>query len=736
MQSIVRSLFPILLATAVLPAAAQDPRSILRLDAPIARWDEAIPLGNGLLGGLLWGEGRTLKLSLDRGDLWDERTPEIFADPEWTWAGMQKLVQAKNMSRFHQLFDEPYDRIPYPTKLPGGRLVIERQGGGAVREFALDMRHGEAVARYATDSVQAVVLAHRPVMLLRIPGAVTVRFEPSAGVTKLGYTAATVTSDSYLQEGALGLKYGAVVRQQLRGDTTLLAVTLATSSEGADPLAIGRARADLALREGWRTAVTVHRAWWKRHWAVSGVTLPDAALQRHYDLVHYFYGAAGRRGAPPIPLQGVWTADEGGLPPWKGDLHNDLNTQMTYLAAHAAGMDDAMLGWLDYLDARRPLFRQFARDFYGVDGMVIPGVMTLGGKAMGGWGMYSLSPTNGAWVAQSFHLQWRSTRDRGFLRQQAYPFVKEIGTALAALLVPSKDGTLRLPLSSSPEIHDNSIRAFLIPNSSYDQALLHWTFGALAEMAGELRLSAEAARWRALRDRLGPVVPEGTTGSLPFAKGEEYTSSHRHFSHAMAIHPLFLLDPRGKDSLVVRHTVDTIAKYGTSQWTGYSFSWFAGMLARTDRGDESLRYLSDYLAFTLRNGFHANGDQSGRGLSSMTYRPFTLEGNFLMMQAVHEMLLRSDGTTITVFPATPTAWRDVSFRTLRADGGWRVSAWRSGGAVDSVRIVAGPAGGVLRLRNPFGDAAVTWNRRDVQQVGEEWVVRVGPGGAVAGRSSP
>jgi len=732
MQSIVRSLFPILLATAVVPAAAQDPRSTLRLDAPIARWDEAIPLGNGLLGGLLWGEGRTLKLSLDRGDLWDERLPAIFDDPEWTWVGMQKLVQAKNMSRFHQLFDEPYDRIPYPTKLPGGRLVIERQGGGAVREFALDMRHGEAVARYATDSVEAVVLAHRPVMLLRIPGAVTVRFEPSAGVTKLGYTAATVTSDSYLQEGALGLKYGAVVRQQLRGDTTLLAVTLATSSEGADPLAIGRARADLALREGWRTSVTVHRAWWKRHWAVSGVTLPDAALQQHYDLVHYFYGAAGRRGAPPIPLQGVWTADEGGLPPWKGDLHNDLNTQMTYLAAHAAGMDDAMLGWLDYLEARRPVFRTFARDFYGVDGMVIPGVMTLGGKAMGGWGMYSLSPTNGAWVAQSFHLQWRSTRDRAFLRQRAYPFVKEIGTALAALLVPSKDGTLRLPLSSSPEIHDNSIRAFLVPNSSYDQALLHWTFGALAEMAGELRLSAEAARWRALRDRLGPVVPEGTTGSLPFAKGEEYTSSHRHFSHAMAIHPLFLLDPRGKDSLVVRHTVDTIAKYGTSQWTGYSFAWFAGMLARTNRGDEALRYLSDYLAFTLRNGFHANGDQSGRGLSSMTYRPFTLEGNFLMMQAVHEMLLRSDGTTLTVFPATPTAWGDVSFRTLRADGGWRVSAWRSKGAVDSVRILAGPAGGVLRLRNPFGDAPVQWNRRDVQRVGEEWVVRVGPGGTLNG----
>lgn len=733
MKRFVHYMMPMALLTALPPLAAQDPRSTLRLAAPITRWDEAVPIGNGLLGGLLWGEGSTLKLSLDRGDLWDERLPEIFKDPEWTWPAMQKLVQAGNMKRFHELFDEPYDRIPYPTKLPGGRLVIERASGGPVREFALNMSAGEAVARYGSDSVEAVALAHRKVLLLRIPGRVTVRFEPSAGVAKLGYDPATVTADSYLQQGALGFSYAGVVRQKMLGDVTLLAVTIATSTEGADPVAIGAARAELALREGWHTAVTIHRAWWKRHWAISGVTLPDAALQQHYDLVQYFYGAAGRRGAPPIPLQGVWTADEGGLPPWKGDLHNDLNTQMTYLAAHTAGMDDAMLGWLDYLDSRLPEFRKFAHDFYGVHGAVIPGVMTLAGKAMGGWGMYSLSPTNGAWVAQSYYLQWRSTRDRLFLRQRAYPFVKEIGTALSELLVPGKDGLLRLPLSSSPEIHDNSIRAFLKPNSSYDQALLRWTFGALAEMAAAQSLTADTAKWNALLARLGPMVPKGTTGSLPFSAGEEYTASHRHFSHAMAIHPLGLLDARGPDSMIVRHTVDTIAKYGTSQWTGYSFSWFAAMLARTNRGDEALRYLSDYLAFTLRNGFHANGDQSGRGLSSMTYRPFTLEGNFLMMQAVHEMLLRSDGTTVTVFPATPAAWRDASFRQLRADGGWRVSAWRSNGAVDSVRIVAPAGGGLLTLANPFGDAAVTWNRQGVTRQGEKWVVRVGPGGVISAR---
>ena len=91
----------------------------------------------------------------------------------------------------------------------------------------------------------------------------------------------------------------------------------------------------------------------------------ELAISRQYHLVQYFYGAASRRTAPPMPLQGVWTADNGGLPPWKGDYHNDLNTQMTYIAYQAAGHFDEGLSYLDYLWDRRDVFTAFARDFYG-----------------------------------------------------------------------------------------------------------------------------------------------------------------------------------------------------------------------------------------------------------------------------------------------------------------------------------------------------------------------------------
>jgi alpha-L-fucosidase 2 len=133
------------------------------------------------------------------------------------------------------------------------------------------------------------------------------------------------------------------------------------------------------------------------------------------------------------------------------------------------------------------------------------------------------------------------------------------------------------------------------------------------------------------------------------------------------------------------------------------------MCARAAMGDKALDYLEKYLSFTGRNGFHLNGDQSGKGLSDLTYRPFTLEGNFLAMQAVHEMLLQSWGGVVRVFPATSERWPDVSFEDLRAEGGFRVWGTRSGGQTTVVSVRA-TKDSTLRLRDPFSGREATWNR--------------------------
>ena len=693
--------------------ATADPQP-MNLVAPITTWDEGVPLGNGLIGALLWGQGNIVRLSLDRGDLWDVRRPDIYSRPDWNYQTMQQLVATKNQAEMVKLFDAPYEETPYPTKLPAGRVELRFDDGAQVSQFDLGLKAAEGRVRFLgmppASDLRVFVDDTAPVVMVSLIGAhgagagLDLLVTAPAAVAKLGYPPAkTVDADGYrgyVQQTSTGIRYGVLAKLRAAARSTL-AITVFRSTDGSDPLPSAKATLDAALAAGYDSRFAEHARWWQNFWATSSVTLPDARLQRHYNLTKYFYGAASRSGAPPMPLQGVWTADNGNLPPWKGDYHNDLNTQMTYVAYPTAGLFAEGESFLNYMSGLLPEFKKFAREFYGVDGAVVPGVMAYDGRATAGWGQYALSPTNGAWVSSLFVRHWRYTRDRVFLEKTAYPFCRDVALALVALLKPGADGLLRLPLSTSPEIFDNSMRAWLPPMSNYDLALVRQAFTDMAELEIARQSPGAARTWTDLLAKLPSDVVDPTTHSLMFAADLPYAESHRHFSHAMAVHPLRQYDlDDAEDKRVIDGTIDTIKKQGTLGWVGYSFSWFATMLASAGRGDEALDYLTKYeRSFTLRNGFHANGEQTREGLSNCHYRPFTLEGNFLAMEAVHEMLLQSQGGVIRIFPAVPNAWGDVSFSRLRAEGGFVVSASKKNGRVDSFAVEA-TIDGTLKLVSP------------------------------------
>jgi alpha-L-fucosidase 2 len=163
--------------------------------------------------------------------------------------------------------------------------------------------------------------------------------------------------------------------------------------------------------------------------------------------------------------------------------------------------------------------------------------------------------------------------------------------------------------------------------------------------------------------------------------------------------------------------------------------------ARVGDAEGAAKNLETFVrAFVLRNGFHANGEQTAGGLSNFTYRPFTLEGNMLVAAAVHEMLLQSwsprpgtgDWGAVRLFPAVPARWRDVSFEDLRAEGGHRVSAQRAGGVTTWFRIVAGRSG-LLKIRDNFGGRALQWSRAGVHKIGDDYHITLKAGEAVEAR---
>jgi alpha-L-fucosidase 2 len=144
----------------------------------------------------------------------------------------------------------------------------------------------------------------------------------------------------------------------------------------------------------------------------------------------YKLGAASGNGAPPISLQAIWTADNGKLPPWKGDFHNDLNTQLSYWPAYSSNHLDQEKGFVDWLQKNKPEFEKYTRSFYQLPGLNVPGVTTLTGQPMGGWIQYSFGPTVAAWLGHHFYLHWRYSLDREFLEKEAYPRIKKISVKL------------------------------------------------------------------------------------------------------------------------------------------------------------------------------------------------------------------------------------------------------------------------------------------------------------------
>ncbi len=182
----------------------------------------------------------------------------------------------------------------------------------------------------------------------------------------------------------------------------------------------------MALKEGFDNQFIEHQEWWKNFWPQSDISLPDSVLNKQWHLEMYKLGAATGNGAPPISLQAIWTADDGKLPPWKGDFHHDLNTQLSYWPAYSSNHMAQEKGFIDWLEKNRPEFEKYTKQYYGVSGLNVPGVTTLNGKPMGGWIQYSFGPTVSAWLGHHFYLHWRYTMDREFLEKEAYPWIRDV----------------------------------------------------------------------------------------------------------------------------------------------------------------------------------------------------------------------------------------------------------------------------------------------------------------------
>lgn len=734
------------LAAAAGPLAAADPEDVvrdhdIRYAAAPADWHLGFPLANGELGAMVWGNGQPLVLTLDRYDLWDARTWQ--PDPlRYNYERWRRLVEEGRASEIREEFETKHGEArergehPSPTRLPLGRLEVRLGGGAEVREGVLRLSSAEAELRSGAagrggGAARAFVHATGSLILLDLEGPpaagaawslVPARLEEGEAkrLERLGYEPARVED---LGDGAQAMRWGfggdrevaAAVRPAKLGPERLVLGVAIRTARAAKP---GPGTAlDLALRdldalagldaESWRRETEEHRSWWARFWAVSRVRVPDREIEALWYRGLYQLASLSRPGKYPVSLQGVWTRD-GGLPPWAGDYHLDMNVQESYWPAYASNHLDLALPLYERFSANLPRYRRMCREFFGFDGCYTRCEQALDGSEIFGYATTNFWAGNGAWLAQHFWLHWRYTLDFEFLARVAHPFLRSAMDLYLGLLEKGEDGYYHLPITNSPEFHENLDSAWGKDDAG-NLALVQFLAGALLEADRVLgREDPARERWRDVLANLAPLPgttrdpatggiryrPNGQGGILVMA-GRPYDSPHRHMTHLLAIYPLCLLrkGTSPEIDLLIDDSIENVLRRNEpiGDWAGWTFPWVSLLASHTGRRGVAVEMLRRFAAaHTYPNGLHENGDWRGLGTTRLRYRrpTVTVEGSIAAAAAVTDLLLQSDGGTLRLFPGCPEAWKEASFSGLRAEGAFVVSAARRDGRLASVRIAS------------------------------------------------
>ena len=151
----------------LMPGSGSD----LRFPQLASTWDEAIPLGNGMLGALVWEKDNRLRFSLDRADLWDLRPMENLDKPEWKYSWVKEQWEKDNYSQVQNMFDAPYDRNPAPSKIPGGALEFDISSFGEVQSVELKLENALCIIKWKNGiTLETFVNAESPVGWFRLKG--------------------------------------------------------------------------------------------------------------------------------------------------------------------------------------------------------------------------------------------------------------------------------------------------------------------------------------------------------------------------------------------------------------------------------------------------------------------------------------------------------------------------------------------------------------------------------------